>query len=245
MKVISWNIDICPSSNKGLLSQGRLERILDEIHEQKADVIIIQESNDCFANKLKSKLGNNYRVCIHEEFENSNVKVLMAYKIIDEHINIKLYDKTNGKDFAYTRWIELSYKEIEIVGLHASLPENIEDRLRKRQKAFWKRILKYADARKESKNTLLIGDFNVYEKTAVSNKPSKAYEDFKWLQDEGWKVLKTKRINDFSYCNSGCWDRQLDYALVSPKFKYEYTLEMFRFEKLSDHEMLVVQLDIK
>ncbi|NMH70730.1 endonuclease/exonuclease/phosphatase family protein [Bacillus sp. RO3] len=168
----------------------------------------------------------------------------MAYKIIDEQINIKLYDKTNGKDFAYTRWIELSYKEIEIVGLHASLPVSIEDRIRIRQKAFWKRILKYADARKESKNTLLIGDFNVYEKTAFSNKPSKAYEDFKWLQDEGWKVLKTKRINDFSYCYSGCWDRQLDYAFVSPKFKYEYTLAMYRFEKLSDHEMLVVQLDI-
>lgn len=245
MKVISWNIDICPASDKGYLSQGRVEKIFDEIYEQKADVIIIQEANDCFANKLKNKLGSSYRVCIHEEFKNSNVKVLMAYKIIDKHVNIKLYDKTNGKDFAYARWIELSYSDIEIVGLHASLPVSKEDTLRIKQKAFWKRILDYAAARKESENTLLIGDFNVYEKTVFSNKPSKAYEDFRLLQDEGWKVLRTKRKNDFSYCNSGCWDRQLDYALVSPKFKYEYILEMLRFEKLSDHEMLVVQLDIQ
>ncbi|NMH70731.1 hypothetical protein HF072_18280 [Bacillus sp. RO3] len=73
MKVISWNIDICPYSNKGYLSQGRVEKILEEIHEQKADVIIIQETNDGFANKLKSKLGNKYPFV---SMKNSNTRTL-------------------------------------------------------------------------------------------------------------------------------------------------------------------------
>jgi predicted extracellular nuclease len=80
------------------------------------------------------------------------------------------------------------------------------------------------------KNVLLIGDFNVYEKTAFYNFPSKAYPVFMELKDDGWKILKTERLDDFSYRNSGRWDRQLDYALVSPAFKHNGTLKMIRYE---------------
>ncbi|WP_338153344.1 endonuclease/exonuclease/phosphatase family protein [Bacillus thuringiensis] len=225
-----------------LSQKERVEKIIATICEQKADVIVLQETNNCFKEKLQKALGDNYQVCIHKQFLNSDVKVMMAYKkIIDGDINIKLYDKINGGNFAYTRWIELSYKGIEIVGLHASLPGSKEDTLRIKQRTFWKRILEYIKENKD-KNALLIGDFNVFEKTAFHNSPSRAFADFKKLQNRGWRVLKTDRIDDFSYCHKGQWDRQLDYALLSPTFKYSHTFKMICFEQLSDHKMLIVQL---
>lgn len=246
MKVISWNIHISSFPDKEEYSiyldqKERVKEIIKNICDQQADVIVLQETNNRFATELQTALGENYQVCIHTEFTYSNSKVLIAYKIADGDVKIKLYDKTNGSDFAYARWIELSYKGFEIVGLHASLPINKIDTKRLKQRAFWTRILKYAEENKD-KQALLVGDFNVYEKTAFSNSPSKAIADFKTLQKGKWKVLKTKRTDDFSFCYKCQWDRQLDYALVSPTFKGDPKIEMLRFEQLSDHEMLVVQL---
>ncbi|WP_042349301.1 endonuclease/exonuclease/phosphatase family protein [Bacillus massiliigorillae] len=238
MKILSWNI------RQGG-TNGRYKPISTTLVEYNADVIVLSEfwegEKGDFIKKQLTEAGYIYQVTHQAPFKVNSVFV--ASKIACEDI-------TNMDEYAvpYERWTEFYFPESDFTLLGVHIP-NHNCKLHDKE-VFWEEMNTYAKNNLQ-KNGLIIGDFNTVLQEDSQDKPLSCTKYLSQLADTGWMDcwrFKHENATEFSYFNTEGKGFRLDDAFITPSLQNKVvSCELShkeREEKLSDHSILLVELDI-
>ncbi|WP_257210978.1 endonuclease/exonuclease/phosphatase family protein [Bacillus wiedmannii] len=238
LKLLTWNI------RQGG-SVKRIPRIVEQLSKHSPDVLLLTEywegGKGEEIKRLLRETGYEYMISSNGDIKQNSLLFASRYPF---EIVPSFYNKDrNGQ-----RWLEIRIPqyELHITGVH--IPTNNNDVQEKLQ--FWQEINAFAKEQ-GSFRTVIIGDYNTGLEEDTQGAPFIGPQYMQELVDLGWIDAWRHTHGSFSgyswYSTKGNGFR-IDHAFISPVLKgnilESYFSHQERLNSLSDHSILVVELNI-
>jgi len=235
MKIQTWNI-----RHGGKKSE--INNIIQSIKNHNADTIIITEYRENQnGHRLKSdlkELGWLFQYS-SKPLENQNGILVLS------KMEMKLNTKNSCLPKATHRWIDVSFKDINLSLLGVHIP-GFKEKWDKQD--FWRKLLEFASENIRN-NYIILGDFNTGLSIDCEGRMFKYSEymndmiEMEWI--DSWRFLHGEKREYTWYSNANNGFR-IDYAFFSPPtmryLKDAYYSHIERICKYSDHSALLINL---
>ncbi|MEG0367164.1 MAG: hypothetical protein RR585_10035 [Coprobacillus sp.] len=240
IKLASWNINKFESSP--------ISEISKVIVDESPDIIFLQEFPTFYIHKFTNEINdislNQYEIISQQSLyeKDYNITLVLIKENLKEHIKIiPMLEDMPLKLRLIELELSINNKSINILGLHCPIYVNSKDNVKRSKQIdmFWDKLIAYSN----SKNLMLIGDFNVnllnqnkftgHMKNIISN----GYIDLDSEAKQNTFIADT-RI-DYILMHNSLADLNNEYTLITPKYIQDNPSDVFNY---SDHKMIITEI---